>query len=139
MPSCAAALLAATRKAPLHATPPATIKVLGPYSSATRSVVPTKERITTFWKLAARSLIACDGASPFWTGSTPLSRTYFVTAVFRPLKLKSGGPSLCTCPAPERKTDWCGRRKQPTPAPDIQRADFQRRRNRCGLQCGLLR
>src|SRR6267378_5687109 len=93
MQSCAAALLAATRRAPLQATPPATIKVLGPYSAAARSVVPTKERITTLWKLAARSLIACDGASPFKIGRTPLSRTYFVTAVFKPLKLKSDDPS----------------------------------------------
>src|SRR5882724_12167810 len=93
MPSCAAALLAASRKAPLHATPPATIRVRGPYSAATRSVVPTKERITTLWKLAARSLIAGDGVLLFSTGRTPLSRTYFVTAVFKPLKLKSGEPS----------------------------------------------
>ena len=80
----------ASRKAPLQATPPATISVLGRYSCATRSIVVTSERTTVLWKLAARSLIPCEGSSPFCTGCRPDSRTYFVTAVFNPLKLKSG-------------------------------------------------
>ena len=79
MPSSMHACSTRSRNSELAATPPASTRPLAPTSRAARRVLATSTSTTAAWNDAATSTDDTSGCL----------RTWFITAVFNPLKLTS--------------------------------------------------